>query len=62
MRTRPLYDFPAEDFQAVSLTMDELLEQDNGLYDNNWIISADDLFGNMDLPLDDYNPYQNMAA
>lgn len=61
MKTRPLYDF-SDDFQNNSFSDDELLDQEDGLYDDNWIVSAGDLFNEMDIPLNEYNPYQNQAA
>ena len=62
MKIRSLYDFSAEDFRTITLTADALLDQDESMYDTNWIVSADDLFGQMELPTHDYNPYQNQAA
>lgn len=62
MKTRPLYDFLAEDFQITPLNAAGLLDQENDLYDDNWIVSAHDLFGKMELPTTEYNPYQNLAA
>jgi len=35
---------------------------ENGSFDDNWIVSAGDLFGAMELPVDDTERYYNEAA
>lgn len=41
---------------------DDLLDDDISSFDTNWIVSAGDLFGNMDLPTDDPQHYYDEAA
>ena len=64
MNTRPLYQVATEDFRIIPLNAVGLLDQENGLYDDNWIVSAGDLFGQMDLSMSliDYDPYADKAA
>jgi hypothetical protein len=45
MRVRKLYDAEAE-----LLRLDTVYLDDEGTFDDNWIVSAGDLFGGMTLP------------
>ncbi|AUD06879.1 hypothetical protein [Spirosoma pollinicola] len=62
MKTRPLHPL-ANEIRAIGRTIntDDLLDQDD-LYDNNWSISANDLFGDFNFSdLDSYTD-QDLAA
>ncbi len=62
MKTRPLYPL-ANEISAIAHTIntDDLLDQDD-LYDNNWSISANDLFDGFDFSDSDYCTDQDLAA
>jgi hypothetical protein len=40
----------------------DLMANEAGSYDDNWLVSASDLFGQMDLPTDDTASYYDEAA
>jgi hypothetical protein len=51
MRVRKLYDAEAELLKLETAYLD-----DEGTFDDNWIVSAGDLFGGMDSPSPDDTP------
>lgn len=60
MKTRTLYSEP----QFVPLRPDVLFtDETEGDFDDNWIVSANDLFGTFELPEDfDFSTYIDQAA
>ncbi|WP_338870768.1 hypothetical protein WBJ53_23625 [Spirosoma sp. SC4-14] len=54
--------YSANSFEVWINDQDTLLFDDTSTFDDNWIVSATDLFGSMDLPNDEEEKYYEEAA